>query len=104
EAGVLMSFEESAEELATNVCSLGFDLAALQREGMLVVDAIRVDATNCQASGSFDLDGLLIRLSSAIEAVGAQRVVLDTIEVLFTALHDPSTVRAELRRLLRGMK
>ncbi len=104
ERGVLMSFEESSEELATNVCSLGFDLPALEREGMLVVDAIRIDATNCEASGSFDLDGLLIRLSSAIEAVGAKRVVLDTIEVLFTALRDPATVRAELRRLLRGLK
>jgi circadian clock protein KaiC len=104
EAGVLMCFEESAAELATNVCSLGFDLPALEREGLLVVDAIRIDATNSAASGSFDLDGLLIRLSSAIEAVGAKRVVLDTIEVLFTALSDPATVRAELGRLLGGLK
>jgi len=36
EPGVLLSFEESADELATNVASLGFDLPELEREGLLI--------------------------------------------------------------------
>ncbi|HEY5114082.1 MAG TPA: circadian clock protein KaiC [Nakamurella sp.] len=104
EPGVLLSFEESAEELATNVSSLGFDLPQLQREGLLAVDAFRIDRDALVAAGGFDLEGLFIRLGRAVDSIGAKRVVLDTIEVLFTALGSESTVRAEVSRLLRWLK
>jgi circadian clock protein KaiC len=104
EPGVLLSFEESAAELATNVASLGFDLRGLERDGLLVVDAIRIDTSSVLAAGAFDLDGLFIRLAQAVEQVGARRVVLDTMEVLFTALGNDAIIRAELTRLLRWMK
>jgi circadian clock protein KaiC len=104
EPGVLLSFEESADELAVNVGSLGFDLPALERDGLLAVDTFRIDVGTVIRTGSFDLDGLFIRLASAVESVSAQRVVLDTIEVLFTALGDQAIVRAELSRLLRWLK
>src|SRR5664279_498523 len=103
EPGVLLSFEESAAELATNVASLGFDLPGLEREGLLAVDAFRIDA-GAIVAGGFDLEGLFIRLGSAMDTIGAKRVVLDTVEVLFTALGSESTVRAELSRLLRWLK
>src|SRR4051795_8554361 len=41
EPGVLLAFEESAEDLAENVAGLGFDLARLEADGRLVVDAFR---------------------------------------------------------------
>src|SRR5664279_3828190 len=104
EPGVLLSFEESADELATNVSSLGFDLPQLEREGLLVVDAFRIDRHALVAAGGFDLEGLFIRLGRAVDSIGAKRVVLDTIEVLFTALGSASTVRAEVSRLLRWLK
>jgi circadian clock protein KaiC len=50
------------------------------------------------------LDALFIRLGAAIDAVGAKRIVLDTIESLFSSLPNPSIVRAELRRLFRWIK
>ena len=104
EPGVLLSFEESAEELAMNVSSLGFDLPELEREGLLAVDAFRIDRDALVAAGGFDLEGLFIRLGRAVDSIGAKRVVLDTIEVLFTALGSESTVRAEVSRLLRWLK
>jgi circadian clock protein KaiC len=104
EPGVLLTFEESAEELADDVASLGLDLAGLEAEGRLVVDACRVDATEFVTTGEFDLDGLFIRLAAAVQAVGARRVVLDTIEVLFGALDNEAVVRAEFSRLLRWLK
>jgi len=104
EPGVLLSFEESAAELATNASSLGFDLPQLEREGLLAVDAVRIDQDALVAAGGFDLEGLFIRLGSAVDTIGAKRVVLDTVEVLFTALGSESTVRAELSRLLRWLK
>ncbi|MGB8651483.1 MAG: circadian clock protein KaiC [Mycobacteriales bacterium] len=104
EPGVLLSFEESATDLADNVASLGFDLAELEEQGHLVVDAFRVDAAEIVATGAFDLEGLFLRLQSAVDAVGAKRVVLDTIEVLFTALGNEGIVRSEMGRLFRWLK
>jgi circadian clock protein KaiC len=104
EPGVLLSFEELAPDLAVNATSLGFDLPALEADGRLVVDAVHIDPTEIVMTGDFDLDGLFIRLAAAVQSVGAKRVVLDTIEVLFSALDDAAIVRAEFARLLRWLK
>lgn len=99
-----MTFEESAADLRENVASLGLDLARLEADGLLVVDAVHVDPTEVVNAGTFDLDGLFIRLASAVDEVGAKRVVLDTIEVLFSALGNEGVVRGELGRLFGWLK
>jgi circadian clock protein KaiC len=104
EPGVLMAFEESAEDLAVNVSSLGFDLAQMQQDGLLAVDSVRLDRPEIVMTGAFDLEGLFIRLAAAVDAVGAKRVVLDTIEVLFSALPDENVIRSELGRLFRWLR
>lgn len=104
EAGVMMSFEETGKDLARNVASLGFDVKDLVRRKLLVVDHVALDRGEALASGEFDLDGLFIRLDHAIRSVGAKRVVLDTVESLFTGLPNAFVVRAELRRLFQWLK
>lgn len=104
EPGVLLAFEEGKSDLVTNVASLGFDIPLLEREGLLAVDAFRLDPAEIIETGSFDLEGLFIRLASAVESVGAKRVVLDTIELLFSALPNEATIRAELGRLFRWLR
>ena len=104
EPGVFLAFEELAEDLAVNVASLGFDLPGLERDGLLVVDAFRLDPTEYVETGAYDLEGLFIRLAGAVESIGAKRVVIDTIEVLFTALPNAGIVRGELGRLFRWLK
>ena len=104
EPGVFMAFEENAEELAQNVASLGFDLHDLARKNKLVVDYIRVERTEIEEAGEYDLEGLFIRLGYAIDSIGAKRVALDTIEVLFGALPNQGILRAELHRLFRWLK
>ena len=104
EPGVLVTFEETEADLRENVASLGFDLAQLERDGLLVIDAMHVDATEIMTTGAFDLDGLFIRLAAAVDEVGAKRVVLDTIEILVDAFGDSTTVRAEFGRLFRWLK
>lgn len=104
EPGVLLAFEESQADLTTNVASLGFDLDQLERDGMLAIDAFRLDPSEIIETGSFDLEGLFIRLAMAVESVGAKRVVLDTIELLFSALPNEAIVRGELGRLFRWLK
>lgn len=104
EPGVFMMFEETAEELAENVRSLGFDLEDLQRRKKLALDFVHIERTEIEETGEYDLEGLFIRLGHAIDKVGAKRVVLDTIEALFSGLPNHAVLRAELRRLFRWLK
>ena len=104
EPGVLLTFEESAAKVADNVRSLGFDLDELQRDGLLAVLSFQVEPTEIVAAGEFDFEPLFVILDDAITRVGAKRVVLDTIEVLFGAFGADSIVRAELGRLARWLE
>ncbi|HEX8348525.1 MAG TPA: circadian clock protein KaiC, partial [Hymenobacter sp.] len=104
EPGVLMAFEETAEELSANVTSLGFDLPALQAQKKLRVDHVHVDRSEIEETGEYDLEGLFIRLGYAIDSIGAKRVVLDTIEALFSGFPNQAVLRSEIRRLFRWLK
>jgi len=104
EHGVFMSFEERPEDLATNVASLGFDVAGLVADHRLFIDYVRVEPTEIEESGDYDLEPLFVRLGYAIDQVGAKRVVLDTLEVLFGGLENQALVRGELRRLFTWLK
>lgn len=104
EPGVVMTFEESERDLTDNVASLGLGLDDLVAQGLVACDAMRLDPTQVVAAGSFDLEGLFIRLAAAVDSVGAKRVVIDTIEVLFGALGNEAIVRGEFARLLRWLK
>jgi circadian clock protein KaiC len=104
EPGVFMAFEETAEELAANVASLGFDVQELEAQKKIAIDYVRVERSEIEETGEYDLEGLFVRLQLAIESVGAKRVVLDTIESLFAALPNPMVLRSELRRLFRWLK
>ncbi len=104
EPGVFLSFEETAEELAQNVRSLGFDLEDLAKQNKLLVDFVHVERSEIEETGEYDLEGLFIRLGHAIDSLGARRVVLDTVETLFGGLSNAAILRAELRRLFRWLK
>jgi len=104
EPGVFITFEEKTEELTMNVASLGFDLDKLQKEKKLRLDYIRIERSEIEETGEYDLDGLFIRLEHAIDSIGAKRVVLDTIENLFAGLTNQGILRAELRRLFLWLK
>ena len=104
EPGVFMSFEETDEELTKNVASLGFDLNQLVAEKKLLLDYVFIERSEIEETGEYDLEGLFLRLSHAIDSIGAKRVVLDTLEALFSALPNEAIIRAELRRLFRWLK
>ena len=104
EPGVFVSFEETADELIANSASLGLSLPELCDANLLYMDYVRVERSEIEESGEYDLEGLFIRLSHAINTVGARRLVLDTIETLFSGLSNVSILRAELRRLFRWLK
>jgi circadian clock protein KaiC len=104
EPGVLMAFEETEKELKANVASLGFDLTGLVRRKKILIDYVHIERSEVQESGDYDLEGLFVRLGHAIDSIGAKRVVLDTLEVLFASLPNEAILRSELRRLFRWLK
>ncbi|MBV9962490.1 MAG: circadian clock protein KaiC [Parafilimonas sp.] len=104
EPGVFMSFEESEKDLIENVESLGFDLKALTTENKLKIDYVRVERSEIEETGEYDLEGLFIRLNYAIDSIGAKRVVLDTIESLFGGIENEGLLRSELRRLFQWLR
>jgi circadian clock protein KaiC len=104
EPGAYITFEETEEELAQNVRSLGFDVEALVADKRLVFDRVHIDKREIEETGDYDLEGLFLRLGLAIDSVGAKRVVLDTIESLFSGFSNMAVLRSELRRLFRWLK
>ncbi len=104
EPGVFLSFEERSEDLAANVRSLGYDLEGLVEAGKLAIDHVRIARSESQENGDYDLEGLFVRLDYAVKAVGAKRIVLDTIETLFGGLENTAVLRAELCRLFEWLK
>jgi circadian clock protein KaiC len=104
EPGVLLAFEETPEDIAENVASLGFDIQELAARKKLSLDFINVEPSQIQESGDYNLEGLFIRLQSAILAVGAKRVMFDTLEALFSGFSNTQILRAEFRRLFRWLK
>ena len=104
EPGVFMAFEETAEELTKNVASLGFDLAGLVKRNKLMIDYVHLERSEIEETGKYDLEGLFVRLGYAIDSVGAKRVVLDSVEAIFSSFSNVLVLRAELRRLFRWLK
>ena len=104
EPGLFVAFEERTEELAKNVLSMGFDLEDLTRRGLISVDHVAVERNQIEETGEYDLEGLFIRMGHDIDRLGAKRVVLDTLESLFSGFENAAILRAELRRLFRWLK
>lgn len=104
EPGVFMAFEENETELAQNFASLGYDLKDLAERKLLGLEYVYVERSEIEETGEYDLEGLFIRLGYAIDSIGAKRVVLDTLESLFSTFQNEFILRAELRRLFRWLK
>jgi len=104
EPGVCIDFEETEEKLTANVASLGFDLPKLVKNKKLLVDYVFIERSEIAESGEFNLDGLFIRLAHAVKSIKAKRVLLDSVEALFSGIADSSILRSELRRLFRWLE
>jgi len=104
EPGVFMSFEESGKDLVQNVKSLGFDLDALIAKDQLRIDMVRIERSEIEETGEYDLEGIFIRLNHAIDSIGAKRVVLDTVESLFGGMENVTLLRSEIKRLFQWLK
>ena len=104
EPGLFVSFEESAADLHQNFRSFGFDLNALVEQKKLLISHVKLSRTEIVEAGAFTLDGLFVRLEHSLSTVGAKRVALDTMEVLFSCLSSSESLRSEVARLFQWLK
>jgi len=104
EPALFVSFEERTLELVQNFRSIGFDLQDLQNREKLIIDHIRIDPSEIVETGEFDLEGLFLRLNSSVDSIGARRMVLDTLEMLFVGFQNEFILRSELQRLFLWIK
>jgi circadian clock protein KaiC len=104
EPGIFMAFEETALELSQNFASIGFNLKELTLANKLEIDHVHIDRSGLEPTGEYDLEGLFIRIGHAIDRIGAKRVVLDSLETLFTGYLGEGVLRLELKRLFAFLK
>lgn len=104
EPGVFLSFEETSEELAQNVASIGFDVKRLESAGKIVIDHVHIERAEIEETGEYDLEALFVRIGLDIDSINARRIVIDSVEALFSGLSNEMILRSELRRLFRWLK
>ncbi|HLN45777.1 MAG TPA: circadian clock protein KaiC [Candidatus Sulfotelmatobacter sp.] len=104
EPGVFVAFEETKKKLSQNTASLGFKVNDLIEQKKLRIDYIYIERREIEETGEYDLQGLFVRLGHAIDSIGAKRVVLDTLEAIFSGFSNEAILRAELRRLFRWLE
>lgn len=104
EPGVFVTFEERPVDIIANVASLGFAVDELLANSLIQFEHINLDPSEFAEIGDYDLEALFLRLDFAIEQIGAKRIVIDTIESLFSAFSNPAILRAEIRRLFDWLK
>lgn len=95
EPGIFVPFEERADAVRTNALTLGWDLAALERQGRIFVLDTHIDHETI-VSGSFDLKGLLSIVEGVIRDMGTKRLALDAIDVLLRFFNDTTREREQL--------
>ena len=103
EPGIVMSFDETPEELAQNVASLGFNLQELVLNKKIAILHTPISNEE-QVIGSFDLEPLFVRIGHAIKTIDAKRLSLDSMEAVFGGNYAEGILRAEIQRLFRWVK
>ncbi len=98
EPGILVAFEESAEQIRQNARSFTWGRALERPGGKVEILDARLDESVVHG-GDFDLLGLLAIVGARAKALKARRIVLDGVDVLLAHLSDASLARREVFRL-----
>jgi len=97
EPGIYLSFNEYREEFLENMSRLGLDFEVYEEQGKFVfIEALNI---NDEEAISATLESLL----SAIDAIGAKRLVIDTITSILRVLGSNQRARELLHSLLSTM-
>src|SRR5579872_407505 len=97
EPGILVTFQESPRQMVENAATFGWDLAELEKERLVLLDArIRPDVFK---SIELYLTGMLAGIKVVAHEMGARRVVFDSLDTLLSLLGDRIAERQEIFRL-----
>lgn len=97
EPGILVAFEENANQIVANAATLGWDIPALTAKRLFFLDASL--SPEMTQEGTFDLTRLLNVLQAVCEESGAKHIVFDGMDVLLRLLDNPVTERREVYRV-----
>ena len=104
EPGVFIAFEETAEELAQNVRSLGFDLDELIAQKKIAVDYVHVERARSRRPASTTSTACSSGLALAIDPSARSASCSTRSRRCSAASRIRRILRAELRRLFRWLK
>lgn len=96
EAGLLVSFEEPSEDLRRNAAAFDWGWR-LHEPGLAVIDAR--PARDSEATGQFDLEGLIAALDARVSQLDAGWAVLDGIDQLLRLEPDQNAAVREVQRV-----
>lgn len=97
EHGIFVAFEESPHQISTNAATFDWDLPALERKKLFLLDASL--SPEVIQSGQFDLNGMLAILKAKKDEIGAKWIVFDGIDVLLTLLQNRLSEMREIYRI-----
>jgi len=105
EPAVFVTFEESPKDIIINMENFGWDIQQYLDSNLwkFVDVSPRIDE-DFLIKGDYDLSGLIVRIKAAVEEVGAKRLALDSISVLFNSFPDSDIIRKEIIRLKSTLK
>ena len=95
---IFTSFEERAFELRRNALAMGWDLKPLEDAGKLFLIESRPGPDVIRA-GEYNLNGLLAILEGKSEAMGARRLVIDSMDVILRVFEDSTRQQDQLYQL-----
>ncbi len=104
DAGVFVTFEETAADIIKNAVSFGWDLQKLIDDGKLFILDASPDPEGQEVVGNFDFSALIERIQYAIRKYKAKRVSIDSVTALFQQYDSASLVRREILRLVTRLK
>lgn len=104
EPGVFVTFEEPPEAIRANLESLGWPVADWEEQGHWAFVDLSPTEDMEEVAGAYDLGAILPRVEHALQRVGGQRLVVDSLGTLFSQYADQNAVRSALFRLTRSLK
>ncbi len=104
EPGIFVTFEESPLDILRNAASFGWQLEDMVAQDKLFILDASPDPEGQDVAGSFDLSGLIERISYAIRKYKAKRVAIDSITAVFQQYDAVYVVRREIFRLIARLK
>lgn len=97
EAGILVSFEEPPDQLTRNATSFHWGKSLQRNEQLAILDGR--PRRDSDATGRFDVEGLIAVLDAQAEQLAADWLVLDGIDQLLRLQPDEAAAVAEVQRL-----